>query len=208
MKQLLFLQLILIFNSCNNDTSSHSLNRNKEGNLIEYLNKDRTTEVEQSKAEIIRHITYKNGQPIGKIIETDLPQQSRYEFQLISGPYQENTSRPKDSYTGVKLFLEYPDSTKINNWIYFDSNGEIDFEKLFLTAYDEVSIDKRFDKAFFLKTQNGQLYDTIFKQLYQNPYKYQEMVPQIIEACQKFKSDRNLYWAMVCDLTKQRLLKL
>ncbi|MCZ2475927.1 hypothetical protein G9H61_10740 [Aquirufa ecclesiirivi] len=208
MKQLLFLQLILILNSCKNDSSNHSLNGYKDGILIEYLNKDRTTEVKPSKADIIRHVTYKNGQPIGKIIETDLPQQSRYEFQLVSGPYQENTSRPKDTYTGVKLFLEYPDSTKINNWIYFDSNGEIDFEKLFLTAYDEISTDKRFDKAYFLKTQNGLLYDTIFKQLHQNSDKYQEVVPVIIEACQKFKSDPILYWSLICDLTKQQLLKL
>lgn len=209
MKYFLFLcYLNVVMLSCKQDKPNQFSNGLKEGFWLEYLSENRSIEVAPSQAKVIRKLNYSKGYPVGQIIETDLLQQSRYEFQLTSGPYKQKSIRPQDQFIGLKIFLEYPDSTKINNWIYYDSKGEIDFEKLFITGYSDISEDDRFDKDYFLKTFNGSTYDIIFKHLENNPEEYDKVVPVVLKACKRFKSDPYKYLTLVCELTKQQVLNL
>lgn len=137
-----------------NGRNSYDLLGYKHGNWIEYVNEDGSQEVPKESAKFIRHIKYSHGYSL-ELVKDYYPNGNiQSEFELASEPYTKNGVRPKDKMKGYAvLFDEH--TSKIDGFIYFDDNGELNLEKTLGLAYEKARTDPRFDEEFFSKTKLG-----------------------------------------------------
>lgn len=120
---------------------------NKHGEWVEYIDEIGSEEVAKESASYIRKLEFNHGVPVGLARDFYPNGKLQCEFYLISQPYTKNGERPADNFKGlVKWFDE---NTKIEDWMYYDDNGDRDMEKYILMGIDEIKEDSRFDEAVF-----------------------------------------------------------
>jgi hypothetical protein len=186
-KTYIFLFISLIsFISCQ-EGQNQFVDGKKHGPWIEYLDSTFLNEVPKDSAAYYRVIEYENGFSKG-LVQDYWAKSNKLQGEefLVSGPYLENGSRPKDKVVGlVKWFDE--ETGKINNWAYNDNSGLPDLKKYYTTGFDEIAKDERFDKNFFLANKtDAQTLSKLFDLFNNNPNlfmkKESEIVSRIFES--------------------------
>lgn len=176
-KATIFLLLTILFFSCKEN--QYDANGYKDGDWTEYIIGDGSKEVLKDSAAFIRKVKYEHGTPVGMGKDYYPNGSLQSEYFLISNNYK-NDYRPKDKYKGLITWFS-KDTTKVTNWYYYDEYGNLDLKKYYTVGFDEISKDKRFDKSYFLSTQND--FETtlkLFERFNNNPSAYDEDVNKII----------------------------
>lgn len=174
-----FISLFAII-SCQ-ESQNQFVDGKKHGQWIEYLDSTFVKEVPKDSATYYRVIQYEDGFPKG-LVQDYWAKSNKLQGEefLVSGPYLENGPRPKDKVIGlVKWFDE--ETGKINNWAYNDNSGLPDLKKYYTTGFEEIEIDERFDKNFFLtKKEDAQTLSKLFDFFKNNPNLYSQKESEII----------------------------
>jgi hypothetical protein len=165
-------------------------NDKKHGAWTEYLDSLLEKEVAIDSAYFIRKVKYENGMPIGLV--SDFYKKNNYlhsEKKLISGPYLNGDNRPKDKYSG--LYIEFDSlGKKITKFDYFDEFGFLDLKKKFVTGFDEIQSDSRFDLLFYLSTLNLESNEVeSYNKFNKRPDLYYKELGDVIS---RFKKNQNI----------------
>jgi hypothetical protein len=142
LKVFLFISIV----SCENRYSGDK----KHGQWTEYLDSTFSKEVAIDSAYYVRKVKYNNGYPNG--IVSDFYKKNNFlysEKHLISGPYLKDSIRPEDKITGILLKFDSL-GKKITKFEYYDEFGFIDLKKKYVTGFDEIINDPRFDLEFYI----------------------------------------------------------
>jgi len=181
MKNYIYLVItFLAFTSCQ-ESQNQYVEGKKHGQWTEYLDSTFLKEVPKDSAVYYRIIEYENGFPKGLVKDywAKSKKLQGEEF-LISGPYLEDTKRPKDKVVGLAKWFDEK-TGKINNWSYNDNSGLPDLKKYYTTGFDEINKDERFDKDFFLtKKEESQALSKLFDLFKNKPNLYSKKESEII----------------------------
>ena len=159
--------------------NQYDSNNLKDGKWTEYIIGDGSKETQKDSAEYIRKVIYDHGTPVGMGKDYYPNGSLQCEYYLISNNYKKDF-RPKDKYKGLIVWFT-KDTTNVKEWNYYDDYGNLDLKKYFITGFDEISKDKRFDKKYFLSTNKDFDFTLkLFDRYKNNPNKYDEDVNKII----------------------------
>ena len=176
-KLLIFIFITFLLTSC--QENQYDSNGFKDGTWTEYIIGDGSKEVIKDSAQYIRKVKYNHGTPTGMGKDYYPNGSLQCEYYLISEKYKKDF-RPKDKYKGLVIWFT-KDTTNINQWNYYDDYGNVDLKKYYITGFDEISKDPRFDKKYFLSVnQSFDVTIKLFNEFNNNPSKYDEEVNKII----------------------------
>jgi hypothetical protein len=207
MKNLYLLFCILCLSSCSSENQFDE-NGFKHGKWTEYLtynenidcsafsyilNREITNidSIRNNEFTSKREVIYEHGYPKGVVKEfIDVSKQSivLYEFNLKSGPYSKNLSRPIDIYTGIYKTIRHG---KLFDWTFFDDQGKEDIYKKLSKGFNDAEIqnDSRLQNIDFYKDSIISDDLELFKKYDNN----KELLLQNINNARKIINNKNLW---------------
>ena len=180
---LLILIVLISIVSC---SENKYRNDKKHGAWTEYLDSLLEKEVAIDSAYFIRKVNYENGMPIGLV--SDFYKKNNYlhsEKKLISGPYSKDNNRPNDKYTGLLIQFDSL-GNKISSFNYYDEFGFLDLKKKFVTGFDEIQSDPRFDLSFYMGNLDAESNELdSYKKFNKRPDLYNKELGDVLERYKK-----------------------